>query len=63
MYTRGQAIDFIEKVFGQGSLSNHGANISVTCPMCLQKKGISHNKRKLVIRTDNFLLHCWVVVQ
>jgi len=59
MYTRGQAIDFIEKVFGQGSLSNHGANISVTCPMCLQKKGISHNKRKLVIRTDNFLLHCW----
>lgn len=59
MYTRGQAIEFIEKVFGTGSLSNQGANISVACPICVQQKGISHNKRKLVIRTDNFLLHCW----
>jgi DNA primase len=59
MYTRGQGIDFITKVFGEGSLSNQGANISVVCPICVQKKGSFHTKRKLVIRTDNFLLHCW----
>lgn len=59
MYTRGQAIEFIEKVFGSGTLSNQGANISVTCPICSQQKGGFYNKRKLAIRTDNFLLHCW----
>lgn len=59
MYTRGQAIDFITKVFGEGSLSNQGANISVVCPVCLQNKGSFYSKRKLAIRTDNFVLHCW----
>lgn len=59
MYTRGQAIEFIEKVFGSGTLSNQGANISVVCPVCAQKKGTFYTKRKLAIKSDNFLLHCW----
>jgi len=60
MYTRGQAIEFIEKVFGQGSLSNQSANISVVCPVCHQNNGSFYTKRKLAIRTDNFANHCWV---
>jgi hypothetical protein len=60
MYTRGQAIDFITKIFGEGSLSNQGANISVVCPVCISKNGSFYNKRKLAIRTDNFANHCWV---
>jgi len=60
MYTRGQAIDFIEKVFGVGSMTNQGANISVVCPVCVESKGHFYTKRKLAIRTDNFVTHCWV---
>lgn len=63
MYTRGQAIDFIEKVFGSGIPSNQGLNLSVVCPVCQSKKSFtarSSTKKKLVIRTDNFLCHCWV---
>lgn len=60
MYTRGQAIDFIEKVFGPGSMTNQGANISVVCPVCVENKGHFYVKRKLAIRTDNFVTHCWV---
>ena len=60
MYTRGQAIDFIEKVFGPGSMTNQGANISVVCPVCIESKGYHYAKRKLAIRTDNFVTHCWV---
>lgn len=60
VFTQSQAIDFIEKVFGSGRLSNQGQNISVVCPMCKSFKGQSYTKQKLVIRTDNFLVHCWV---
>lgn len=60
MHTQGQFIDFLQKVFGEGTLSNQGNNISVVCPICQAKKQIDYRKRKLVIRTDNCLLHCWV---
>lgn len=63
-FTQGQAIDFIEKAFGDGKQSNGGRNISVVCPMCKEFKRQSGNttysKQKLVIRTDNFWVHCWV---
>jgi hypothetical protein len=59
-FTQGQAIDYIEKVFGDGKPSNGGKNFSVVCPMCRQFKGSSYSKQKLVIRTDNFWVHCWV---
>jgi hypothetical protein len=60
MHTQGQAIDFIEKCFGKSVLSNGGMNASVVCPKCAEKQD-NLQKRKLVIRTDDFLTHCWVV--
>jgi hypothetical protein len=60
IYTRGQAIDFIERVFGEGKPSNGGLNLSVSCPVCVSKKSSGYVKKKLVIRTDNFVSHCWV---
>jgi hypothetical protein len=59
MYTQGQAIEFIEKAFGQATLTNGGLNASVICPKCAEKED-NLQKRKLVIRTDDFLTHCWV---
>ncbi len=59
-FTQSKAIDFIERAFGSGRLSNQGLNISVICPMCKALKGEDYSKKKLVIRTDNFLVHCWV---
>jgi hypothetical protein len=60
VFTQGQVIEFIERVFGDGVLSNQGNNISVTCPRCLEEKGSDYEKKKLVISTDKCLLHCWV---
>ena len=60
LYTKGQSIEFIEKVFGDGRFSNGGLNISVLCPLCADKKGFGYGKKKLVIRTDTFVSHCWV---
>jgi len=59
MHTQGQAIEFIERCFGKASLSNAGLNASVVCPRCAEKED-GLQKRKLVIRTDDFLTHCWV---
>jgi len=58
-FTQGQATQFIEKVFGNGKPSNQGLNISVVCPICKSFKSETFSKQKLVIRTDNFMLHCW----
>lgn len=60
MHTRGQVIEFIEKVFGNGIQSNQGLNVSVVCPICKKSKDSTYEKKKLVIRTDNFLTHCWI---
>jgi len=59
-FTQGQAITFIEKAFGDGRQSNGGKNVAVVCPMCLEFKGQGYSNQKLVIRTDNFWVHCWV---
>lgn len=59
MYTQGQAIDFIERSFGKAVLTNGGLNASVICPRCAEKED-NLQKRKLVVRTDDFLTHCWV---
>lgn len=58
-FTTGQAIDFIETAFGKATLSNQGLNAAVVCPKCADKED-NLQKRKLVIRTDDFLTHCWV---
>lgn len=59
MHTQGQAIEFIRKVFGDPYLTNAGLNANVVCPVCIEKNGDT-NKKKLAIRTDNWLSHCWV---
>jgi hypothetical protein len=59
-FTKSNSIDFIERVFGSGKLSNGGLNISVVCPECESKKESGYSKKKLVIRTDSFISHCWV---
>lgn len=59
MYTPGQVVEFIERAFGKATFSNAGLNASVICPKCADKED-DLQKRKLVIRTDDFLTHCWV---
>lgn len=59
MHTQGQVIEFIERAFGTATFSNQGLNASVVCPVCADKED-NLQKRKLVIRTDDFLTHCWV---
>ncbi len=60
VFTQSQVITFIQKVFGEGKPSNGGQNLSVVCPICLAKNGHGYTKKKLVIRTDNWVSHCWV---
>ena len=40
-------------------MTNGNLNASVVCPRCAEKQD-NLQKRKLVIRTDDFLTHCWV---
>lgn len=54
MHTQGQAIEFISRCFGQVMLTNSGLNANVCCPVCGDT-----DKKKLAIRTDSWLTHCW----
>jgi hypothetical protein len=54
MHTQGMAINFIERCFGSAKLTNAGLNANVCCPVCGDT-----DKKKLAIRTDNWLTHCW----
>lgn len=58
--TSGILLEFLEKVFGPAQLSNGGLNASFVCPICYENNHKILNKKKLVIRTDNGLTHCWV---
>ena len=51
-----EKLKFIESVFGTGFLATNGKNFGVRCPFCAPK---DVNKRKLVIRVEDDLLHCW----
>ena len=59
MHTQGMAIDFIERCFGSAKLTNAGLNANVLCPICHEKTG-ELDKKKLAIRTDNWLTKCWI---
>ena len=56
LVTLTEKIKFIESVFGTGFLASNGKNFGVRCPFCAPK---DVNKRKLVIRIDDDLNHCW----
>ena len=58
MHTQGEAIKFIEACFGPAKLTNGGLNANVLCPVCHERDGETE-KKKLAIRTDNWLTHCW----
>lgn len=60
MYSKLDTIPFIEKCFGDFQLSNSGLNVNVVCPICREKNGPLYEKKKLVIRSTDFTLHCWV---
>jgi DNA primase len=55
MHTQGEAVKFIETCFGPAKLTNGGLNANVCCPVCGDTE-----KKKLAIRTDSWLAHCWV---
>lgn len=52
--------EFIEKAFGKGAMTRTGTNISVRCPVkeCASRK--DRSKKKLSIRIEDDLNHCWV---
>lgn len=56
MYSKGEAILFLGKVFGDYKLDGPQKNIAFYCPNC---KDESKNKRKLSIKLDNFVFNCW----
>jgi len=62
IYTKGQFLDFCQKVFGDYRLTTGGTNIQVVCPACAALKGLGYSKKKLAISTDAdaHLVHCWV---
>lgn len=56
MYSLTQKLKFFESVFGGGRLASNGKNFAVRCPICLPG---DINKRKLVIRVEDDVNHCW----
>ena len=48
--------NLIEKACGHTQRAKDGVNINIECPFCNKKNG----KKKLVIRVDNPVFHCWV---
>lgn len=57
MHTEGQVIKFLESIFHDVKISERGKNANVSCPFC---KSSNRDKKKLAIRTDNWITHCWV---
>lgn len=57
MYAESDLIKFIESIFGSGSLSSKGTNLVIHCPNCASQGSI---KKKLSIRLDDHVNHCWV---
>lgn len=57
MYSTKEKIDFIQKVFGKCVVSSDGINVAVSCPSCGSQ---SKSKKKLSIRLDTDVTHCWI---
>ena len=51
-----QKLKFYESVFGGGRLAANGKNFGVRCPICAPTDA---NKRKLIIRVEDDVNHCW----
>jgi len=57
LYSAKEKIDFIQKVFGPCIVSSDGINVAVQCPNCDSN---NQTKKKLSIRLDTDVCHCWV---
>lgn len=55
-FTLGESQEFLTKVFGSGKLTGNGLNFAISCPFCQN----TNNKKKLEIRLDYFVCHCWI---
>jgi hypothetical protein len=51
-----EKLAFIESVFGPYTISAKCVNVEVWCPVCKNK----NNKKKLSIKLENDLNHCWL---
>lgn len=58
--TVGQRISLIESIFGKGTTDRNKTNIAVRCPICERDGRDVKTKKKLIIRIDNDMSHCWV---
>lgn len=50
--------NLLRKAFGPGDLSRDGSDMQLSCPGCKKKEGKS--KKKLSVRLDDGVFHCWV---
>ena len=57
MYSLTLKLQFIESIFGAGRLASNGKNFDIRCPICASTNS---DKKKLVIRVDDDVNHCWV---
>lgn len=47
----------LESHFGKGDLSRDKINLAIQCPSCGENRP---DKKKLIVRLDNGMFHCWV---
>lgn len=59
MHTADKAIEVLEKIFGKGEITKHGLELAVVCPVCDENTLGGTTKKKLAIRTDKLICHCW----
>jgi hypothetical protein len=57
-----EKIEFIQSVFGAVRVGHDGLNVAAKCPQCVFKDPLkkTSTKKKLIIRVDNDICHCWV---
>ena len=60
VFTIGEKIQFLESVFGKGTVDRNKKNIALSCPVCKEKGKDVSIKKKLIVRLDIDICHCWV---
>lgn len=58
MHSLTEKVDFVRRCFGSYELQRNEKNIAIRCPIC--PPTTSAGKKKLVIRLEDDLCHCWV---
>lgn len=58
MNTISQKYEILRSFLGEADVDVRGVNAQFRCPLCVESK--SRGKRKLAIRLEDGLVHCWV---